>query len=369
MAGIYFHIPFCKTRCLYCDFFSSTALSLREAYVEAMCRELEERSDYLKGHSIATVYFGGGTPSQLPAKSFEKLFGTLAAVFPALSPCEITLEANPDDITPEYLDSLENLPFNRISLGVQSLNDSELQFLNRRHDAQSAIRSVRLCREKGWENISVDLMYGLPNQTMESWLSTLRQVMDAEVQHLSAYHLIYEEGTPLFNLLQQGNIHCLDEELSVTMFETLIDELTGAGFEQYEISNFARPGCQSRHNSGYWNGTHYLGIGASAHSYNGISRQWNKTIHGPAYRTPGVEREILDEKALFNDFIITRLRTMKGIDLEEMETLFGSEKKACCMQQADKHLSNQLLKVANNHLRLTRKGLFVSDGIMSGLLL
>ncbi|MDR0541948.1 MAG: radical SAM family heme chaperone HemW [Dysgonamonadaceae bacterium] len=371
MAGIYFHIPFCQTRCLYCDFFSAAEVKVgvKDDYVDAMCRELRERKNYLNGHSIDTVYFGGGTPSQLSAGHFKKIFATLADIFPAFSPCEVTLEANPDDMTSEYLDSLKKLPFNRISLGVQSLNDDELRFLNRRHDAPSAIRAVRLCREKGFENISIDLMYGLPNQTMKSWQSTIRQAIDLNVRHISAYHLIYEEGTPLFDLLQQGNIHSIDEELSVALFETLVEQLTGAGFEHYEISNFARPGCQSRHNSAYWNGTPYLGVGASAHSYNGISRQWNKKIGGAAYRSQGVEMERLDEKALFNDFIITRLRTMKGIDLQELEALFGEQKKACCLQQANKHLSSQLLKTVNNHLRLTRKGIFVSDGIMSDLLL
>lgn len=369
MAGIYFHIPFCKTRCLYCDFFSSTKFEFREAYVEAMCRELEERRDYLQGHSIETVYFGGGTPSQLSAANFEKIFRTLASVFPRFSPSEITLEANPDDITPEYLDSLKKLPFNRISLGIQSLNNAELQFLNRRHDADSALQAIRRCKETGLKNISVDLIYGLPGQTTASWQSTLWQVIHSEVQHISAYHLTYEEGTPLFDLLQRGNIHCVDEETSVAMFEILIDELTVAGFETYEISNFARPGHRSQHNSGYWNGTHYLGIGAAAHSYNGTSRQWNKKTSSPDYRIQGFEREELDEKALYNDFIITRLRTTIGINLQELETLFGSKKKACCLQQADKHLVSQLVKITNNHLQLTRKGIFVSNGILTDLLL
>ncbi|MDR2804235.1 MAG: radical SAM family heme chaperone HemW [Dysgonamonadaceae bacterium] len=372
MAGIYIHIPFCRTRCSYCDFCSvavGKTRGEREDYVEALCQELQERKTYLQGHSIETIYFGGGTPSQLSAKHFEKIFETLAAVYPALAPCEITLEANPDDLTPEYLDSLKKLPFNRISLGVQSLNDAELRFLNRRHDASSAVRAVRLCREKGFENISIDLMYGLPNQTLKSWQSTLRQAVGLDVQHLSAYHLTYEEGTPLFDRLQQEIVHSIDEDLSVALFETLIDVLTGAGFEQYEISNFARSGYSSRHNSGYWNGAPYLGIGASAHSYNGESRQWNKKIPGAEYKTYGIEMEILDEKALFNDFIITRLRTMKGIDLRELQTLFGEQKKACCLQQANKHLSNQLLKIKNSHLQLTQKGIFVSDRIMSDLLL
>ena len=372
MAGIYFHIPFCKTRCVYCDFFSATEVedNTIDEYVGAICKELCERKEYLQGHSVETVYFGGGTPSLLSAGNFEKIFRTLAETgINCTASQEITLEANPDDITPEYLDSLKNLPFNRISLGVQSLNDEELRFLRRRHDAQSAIRAIRLCQEKGFENISIDLMYGLPNQTMKSWESAIRQTIALNVQHVSAYHLIYEENTPLFDLLQQGKIKAMDEELSVALFEVLIDQLTEAGFEHYEISNFAQPGYSSRHNSAYWNGTPYLGIGASAHSYNGVSRQWNKRVRGADYRALGVEMEMLDENAIFNDFIITRLRTSKGIDFEELQNLFGEEKKAYCLQQAKKFLSNQCLELANNHLRLTRKGIFLSDGIMAELLL
>ena len=371
MAGIYFHIPFCKTRCIYCDFFSATEVEggKVDEYVETICQELCERKAYLNGHSVETIYFGGGTPSQLSAAHFEKIFRTLAEINISLTASqEITLEANPDDITPEYLDSLKKLPFNRISLGIQSLNGEELRFLKRRHDAQSALRAVGLCQEHGFENISIDLMYGLPNQTIESWESTIRQAIALNVQHISAYHLIYEENTPLFDLVQQGSIQTVDEELSVAMFETLIDQLTDAGFEHYEISNFAQPGYPSRHNSAYWNGTPYLGIGASAHSYNGVSRQWNKRVQGAGYRAQGVETEILDEKAIFNDFIITRLRATKGIDLEELQHLFGKEKKVHCLQQAEKFLSNQCLEFANNHLRLTQKGIFVSDGIMAELL-
>jgi oxygen-independent coproporphyrinogen-3 oxidase len=390
MAGIYFHIPFCKTRCVYCDFFSSTNTQEKEDYVDAMCRELQERKAYLQGQPIETVYFGGGTPSQLTAKDFEKLFDSLKSLpfrhcerseaiqtslahtgllrFARNDGMEVTLEANPDDITPAYLDSIKHLPFNRISLGIQSFNDAELKFLNRRHDAQSAIRAVRLCQEYGFENISIDLMYGLPNQTVEIWEENIRQAIALNIQHLSAYHLIYEEGTPLFEWLQQGRIQPADEEVSVEMFTLLIDCLAEAGFEHYEISNFARPGFHSRHNSSYWNGTHYLGIGASAHSYNGVSRQWNKRVHGARYAKQEFEVEVVDEKTAYNDFIITRLRTMKGIDLEELHSLFGEAKKNVCRKQAQKFLDNHLLEINDCHLRLTRKGIFVSDGIMSDLM-
>jgi oxygen-independent coproporphyrinogen-3 oxidase len=375
MAGIYIHIPFCKKRCIYCDFFSSTEGEKKAQYAEAICEELQDRKDYLQGQTIETIYFGGGTPSQLSASDFEKIFHTLSSFALHPSPKEITLEANPDDLTPDYLNSIKHLPFNRISLGIQSFDDKELQFLNRRHDARSAIAAVQLLQQEGFDNISIDLMYGLPGQTPEIWKETLRQAIALNVQHISAYHLIYEENTPLFTLLEQKKITPIDEELSVQLFEILIDTLTAAGFEHYEISNFAKSGYRSRHNSAYWTGAHYLGIGASAHSYNGISRQWNKKTLDAGYWVQGArckvqddELEIMDEKTAYNDFIITRLRMMEGIDIVELISLFGEKNETYCLEQARKYIENQLLEIENNHLRLTRKGIFVSDGIMGDLM-
>jgi oxygen-independent coproporphyrinogen-3 oxidase len=370
MAGIYFHIPFCKTRCVYCDFFSSIHTKEKENYVEAMCRELHARKDYLNNQTIETVYIGGGTPSLLTAGDFEKIFNALQVSFDFSSPpkMEITLEANPDDITPKYLSSIRHLPFNRISLGVQSFDDNELKFLNRRHSAQTAIRAVEWCEEYGYGNISIDLMYGLSGQTLKIWEKNIQQAIRLNIQHLSAYHLVYEEGTQWFERLTSGRIQPIDEETSVWMFERLIDLLTDAGFEQYEISNFARPGYYSRHNSSYWDGSPYLGIGASAHSYNGISRQWNPKISGASYLEYPPEVEIPDACMAYNDFIITRLRTMKGICPEELRSLFGEEKEKYCLQQVQKHLRNGLLEIRNNRLALTRKGIFLSDGIMCDLM-
>jgi oxygen-independent coproporphyrinogen-3 oxidase len=374
MAGIYFHIPFCKTRCIYCDFFSSSCQDGKIEYVDTLCRELEERKNYLQEQTVNTIYFGGGSPSQLSAGDFERIFDRLFRLFNLNlefflhGKIEVTLEANPDDITPEYLNSIRYLPFNRISLGVQSFNDNELKFLNRRHDAQTAIRAVELCRKQGFENISIDLMYGLPGQRLEIWEENIRQAILLNVQHLSAYHLIYEEGTLLFEWLRQGRIKPVDENLSVSMFEILIDKLSEAGFEQYEISNFAQSGYYSQHNSSYWNGAHYLGIGASAHSYNGISRRWNKKVHGAQYLDYGFEIEIIDRQTAYREFIITRLRTMKGIDLNELQELFGSEKQTYCLKRSQKYIDSHLLEISDNHLKLNKKGIFISDGIMSDLI-
>ncbi|GHT38625.1 coproporphyrinogen III oxidase [Bacteroidia bacterium] len=325
---------------------------------------------------VETIYFGGGTPSQLPATAFEKIFAAVGtsvvtpseAQQPFPSP-EITLEANPDDLTDACLDSLCALPFNRLSIGIQSFDAAELRFLHRRHDAQAAVEAVERAQRYGFDNISIDLMYGLPHQTLATWQATLDQAIRLGVQHISAYHLIYEAGTRLHQWLKQGKIAPLDEETSLKMFEMLIDTLAEAGFRQYEISNFALPGRESRHNSAYWSGRHYLGIGAAAHSYNGISRQWNAAIPTAEYLNHAPEIEFLDETTVYNDFIITRLRTMRGINLNELTALCGEQQKNTCLQQAQRYLdSGRLTLTEDSHLRLTRAGIFISDGIMADLM-
>ncbi|MDR0769398.1 MAG: radical SAM family heme chaperone HemW [Dysgonamonadaceae bacterium] len=365
MAGIYIHIPFCKKRCIYCDFFSSTHDEYKDAYIEAVCKEMTIRQNYLPNETIETVYFGGGTPSQLPAKDFEKIFQTLSLFSLHASP-EITLEANPDDMTAAYINSIRSLPFNRISLGVQSFNDKELAFLNRRHSAETAIHAVKRLQEKGFENISIDLMYGLPGQNETGWTATLNQAKTLSVRHISAYHLIYEENTPLCNSLQKGLIHPVEEALSVRLFEILMDEMADAGFEHYEISNFALPGYRSKHNTSYWNGTHYLGVGAAAHSYDGTRRQWN-VLSIPKYiESPYPENfEVIDKKTAYNEFIITRLRTKAGVNLDELILFFGEEKKDYCLRQAQKHIDNKYFERRGNRLCFTKKGIFISDGIIS----
>jgi len=370
LSSIYFHIPFCKKRCTYCDFFSTVlGGATLDRYIESMGEELKQRKDYLDGQPLDTIYFGGGTPSQLSAAQFRQLFAFIyEAGFVWKPDAEITFEANPDDLSADYLASLADLPFNRISIGIQSFNDSELVFLNRRHTAASAGRAVELVQQYGYENISIDLMYGLPNQTLANWEETIAQAIALNVPHISAYHLIYEEGTPMYNSLSEGRIMPVEEELSLRMFEVLIDQLAAAGYEHYEISNFARPGYRSRHNASYWNGGHYLGIGAAAHSYNGTSRHRNN----PSIKNKQIvyqpEIEPLDDKTRYNDYILTRLRTKEGINLEELSALFGEEAKDYCLRQADRHLSHHTLYVKDNRLQLTREGIFISDGIMSDLI-
>lgn len=373
MAGLYIHIPFCAKRCLYCDFFSNTDMRYKEAYIRAIIEEMKQRQLYIEGEPIETIYFGGGTPSQLTAANFELIFETIYQLFDTTSCQEITLEANPDDMTADYIKSIRTLPFNRISMGVQSFQEKDLRFLNRRHNNQQAKQAVALCQEQGITNISIDLIYGLPGQTLEEWESNLEEAIRLQIPHISAYHLIYEEGTALYKLLEAGKITPVEEELSVTLFSTLIDRLTEAGYLHYEISNFARPGCFSQHNSSYWTGKPYLGIGPSAHSYNRHSRQWNVSslplyIKGINEQSPEIEIEELDIHTRYNDFIITGLRTMWGIRLNEVRSKFGEEKETYLKQQAKSYLQKRLLLQQHDTLTLSKEGIFISDGIMSDLL-
>lgn len=373
MAGLYIHVPFCAKRCLYCDFFSNTEMKYKEAYVSAVIREMEMRREYIGNEPVETIYFGGGTPSQLEAADFEKIFDAIYRLFDTKNCTEITLEANPDDITPEYMASLRPLPFNRISMGVQSFNPDDLRFLNRRHNREQAIQAVALCKENGISNISIDLIYGLPGQTLQAWEANLDEAIRLDVPHLSAYHLIYEEGTALHKLLEAGKVNPVSEDLSVTFFSTLIDRLTLAGYQHYEISNFARPGQISRHNSSYWAGKKYLGIGPSAHSYNQTGREWNISslplyLKGVEEGTPNIETELLDTHTRYNDYIITGLRTMWGVDLDQIQALFGNEKRTYCIAQAANPTKQGLLIRSGNTLTLSKAGIFISDSIMSDLL-
>lgn len=373
MAGLYIHIPFCTKRCLYCDFFSNTDMKFKEPYINAIIREMELRREHIKGESIKTIYFGGGTPSQLQKNDFKRIFEAINYLFDTSTCEEITLEANPDDMTPEYVASLRELPFNRISMGVQSFKEKDLHFLNRRHNREQALRAVKLCKENEIQNINIDLIYGLPGQTTKEWKENLEEAIQMEIPHISAYHLIYEEGTALYKLMEAGKVTPVEEELSVDLFSILINQLTEAGYLHYEISNFSFPGCFSRHNSSYWTGQQYIGIGPSAHSYNGESRQWNiaslpRYLQGIKTGTPDIEIEELSLNTKYNEFIITGLRTMWGIRTTDIQKQFGNEKSAYLEQQAAPFLHQGLLVRKNDTLTLSKEGIFISDRIMSDLL-
>ena len=373
MAGIYIHIPFCKTRCIYCDFYSTTHSELKSRYIHALCKELQMRKEYLRGEPVETVYFGGGTPSQLAEEDFREVFETIRKYYGMEHCREITLEANPDDLTEEYTAMLQQLPFNRISMGIQTFDDATLKLLNRRHDAEQAVKAVHHCRRAGFNNISIDLIYGLPGETDERWKRDLQQAVSLGVEHISAYHLTYEEGTRIYELLQAHRIHEVDEESSVRFFSTLMDTLDNAGYEHYEISNFCKPGMYSRHNTAYWKGIPYLGCGPSAHSFNAETREWNtaslegyiKSIE-EGHRSS--ETEILDKVTRYNEYIMTSLRTMWGISLTYTEEAFGTELCQYCTKMAAPYLQSHKLEMQADRLRLTREGIFVSDGIISDLM-
>lgn len=323
--------------------------------------------------ALRTIYFGGGTPSQLTFDEFSQIFASIEAHFD-LSECEeITLEANPDDLTPSYVEMLRHFPFNRISIGVQSFDDVELRAINRRHGASAAAEAILECSRQGFGNISLDLMYGLPGQSVESFLVSVKQAVSLPVQHISSYSLSWEEGSVLYSKLQSGELKQASEEISEACFFGMKEVLEMAGFEHYELSNFALEGFRSKHNSSYWNGSHYLGVGPGAHSYNGNVRRFNPSslkryIEGVRQRSDFRETEELDASTQYNDFIITRLRTMQGMNLPELSIKFGSEKLAYCLVNAALSRRNGTLEQFGDWLRLTRKGLFISDAVMSDLL-
>ena len=373
MAGIYIHIPFCKSRCIYCDFFTSTNEVEIDNYVHTLCKEIVFRKSELANNFVKTIYFGGGTPSRLDKNHFKHIFETINANYALSNNMEVTIEANPDDLRSEYIDMLHSLPFNRISIGIQSFDDDELKFLSRRHDAKGAIEAIKCCQEKGFHNISIDLMYGLPNQSMAIWKRNLQQAVDLNIQHVSAYHLIYEEKTRLYSLLQAGKVNPVDEDRSLEMFKALIDTLTKAGFEHYEISAFAKQGFVSQHNSSYWTGLKYLGFGPSAHSFDGEHRWWNvsslpKYTAGVNSGSLDIEMEDIDLTTKYNEYIITGLRTVWGIDLNVLKTKFGIELYDYFLKNAQRYFNLNYLQNDNANVTLTHKGIFISDGIMSDLM-
>ncbi|WP_165024751.1 radical SAM family heme chaperone HemW [Dysgonomonas sp. ZJ279] len=373
MAGIYIHVPYCKTRCIYCDFFTQTNTSSKTGYISAVAKEIELRKDYLGKEPIKTIYFGGGTPSQLSEDDFKHIFEAINNSFEVIPNAEITMEANPDDLSESYISMIQSLPFNRLSIGIQSFNDKELNFLKRRHSAQRAKDVVKLCKQAGFDNISIDLMYGLPNQTMDIWMNNLEEAISLDVQHISSYHLIYEQGTKLFKLFKQGEVMPVAEDMSVDMFSVMIDKLNDAGFEHYEISNFAKNNLYAKHNSSYWLGEKYLGLGPAAHSFDGQNRAWNiasisKYIAGIDNKNPDIEIEYLDPTSQYNDFILTGLRTMWGVNLAEVKNRFGDKMLTYCLNNVQRYVDQDFVKNENSILKLTREGIFISDGITSDLM-
>ena len=370
MSGLYVHIPFCKSRCIYCGFYSTVGLDLRQQYVEALGKEMELKSEKrkVKSDKVKTIYLGGGTPSQLTTEQLRQLFYNIYKVY-GRDAEEITIEMNPDDVTETYAEALPELGINRVSMGAQTFDDKRLQFLHRRHRAEQVGVAVERLRKAGIRNISIDLMYGFPGETLDDWQRDIEAALALNVEHISAYCLSIEENTPLWKMRNEKGEMRNDEELERQMYEVLIDRLTAAGYEHYEISNFARPGYRSRHNASYWHDVPYIGLGAAAHSYDGTCRSWNvadirQYISAIERGERPAEYETLDEDTRYNDRITVALRTSDGLDL----TTLSEKHRNYCLKEAQRYISDGLLKRVDNRLVLTRKGLFVSDMVMSGLI-
>ena len=337
-------------------------------YVNALCSELGQFRDYLAGVPVRTVYFGGGTPSRLTAEQIGKVIGCIRTVYGLSSLEELTVECNPDDITCDYIRSLRAIGVNRISMGVQSFNDSILRFLGRRHTASQALDAVRSCRYVGINNVSIDLMYGLPGQTLDMFHSDLETAINTGVQHISSYCLSYEDGSPLRRMLHDGKITPATDDLCASMYDLMCATLREGGFEHYEISNFCKPGSHSRHNSSYWDSTPYLGVGAAAHSYNGYSRRWNPSdldayMNGIEHGQPQNEIENLSETDLYNERLMLRLRTAQGLNL----SLLNHQDRLSVLHSADALIKDGLLLLENTTLRIPEQKMFISDSIISSL--
>jgi len=374
MSGIYFHIPFCKVKCNYCDFYKSTDFNQINFIVKALIEEIGLRRNYMNEKKIKTIYFGGGTPSILSISDITALLESVSEIFEVEYETEITLEANPDDLSAEYLKRLKEIGINRLSIGIQSFSDSDLKLMGRRHNSLQAINAVKLAQKVGFNNISLDLIYGLPGMSFKQWQTNLSTIFDMDIQHLSAYHLTYHKNTPLGIQLQKGIIKETEEGESLLQFEELIDTAERNGFIQYEISNFAREGFYSKHNTAYWNQTEYLGLGPSAHSFNFKTRYWNessikKYLISINKKLIAGEEEILTDNDRFNDYIITRLRTIWGVDSDFIMNEFGEKYFLHVVKIAGKFTSMANIERESNRIRITKKGMFISDKIISDFLI
>ncbi len=374
MAGIYIHIPFCKKLCFYCDFYHLIAPKSTEGFRKALLKEITLRKEYLGSEQVNTIYFGGGTPSVFSVSELDEILSLLRKEFVIAENSEITVELNPDDITPGYMKELKDAGFNRVSLGIQSWRDEDLKFLNRRHNAEKARKALDDCFSEGFGNISIDLIYGIPGMSAESWEKNLEITFSYDIKHLSAYHLTIEKGTVFGKMLENGIITEVDEETSNLLFNILINKAGEAGFIQYEISNFGKPGYFSQHNSGYWRQVNYLGLGPSAHSFNGYSRQWNRNdlkgyIEKIEAGSPDFEIEELDTRTRFNEYIMTSLRTMWGIDLDYVERTFEKEGYDYIVNMSSKFRQYGLMKQEKNTLVLTDQGKMISDNIISEIMM
>lgn len=373
MAGIYIHIPFCRKACHYCDFHFSTSLNFKDKMLDAIHLELDQRKDFLnQKDEITSLYFGGGTPSLLSANELSKFIEHTKRFYTFQENAEITLEANPDDLSPEYLFEIRNAGINRLSIGIQSFHDTTLRYMNRVHDSQAGISAIKNAWRAGFENLTIDLIYGVPVQDDRLWMKNLEMADDLGVNHLSCYCLTVETGTPLAHLIKRKKMIPVDEETGYSQFNLLMDWAGAKGFEQYEISNFGRKDFRSSHNQLYWNNLPYLGLGPSAHSFDGTSRQWNLS-HNPNYIAQVLEGNGYFEKEALNPFekanerIMTGLRTEKGLHLQSFFSEFGQARIEQLEKDAKSFLDEGQLIRENGVFKLSRRGKMVADRVSSAL--
>ena len=374
MAGLYIHIPFCREACHYCDFHFSISLEQLSPMMNAIQREISTRNDFLEEEVLDTIYLGGGTPSILSADQLNSLFLIINHNYRIKPDAEITIEANPDDLNPEYLAELKKLGINRLSIGIQSFHEKDLLFMNRRHSKDQSRLCLELALDAGFMNLNLDLIYGLPGLTMKKWQENLDIASSYKPAHIAAYHLTYEPGSVLDYRRLKRKFKVQEEQNSQDQYNLLVNNLEGKGYQHYEISNFALPSCISRHNSAYWSGKKYLGAGPSAHSFNGKIRRWNisrntsyikHVLVGSVY----YEQEEPDATSRFHDYLMTTLRTMWGADLERVRNEFGQAYAEHCLLKAKPFLQSSRMKKEENKLILSKDGMFIADHIISNLFL
>lgn len=371
MAGIYIHIPFCKKACHYCNFHFSTSLKLKNDFITALLKEIKLRKEYVGDEIIETIYFGGGTPSLLSAEELKEILTAIHEQYTIATHAEVTLEANPDDLNEESLQQWKQTGINRLSIGVQSFFEEDLRWMNRAHTAQQSIDNLHLAG-KYFDNITIDLIYGTPTLTDEKWQQNVEQALELNIPHLSCYALTVEPGTALAHLIGQHKITDVSTDDQARQFLLLMDWLQQAGYEHYEISNFALPGKRSRHNSSYWQGNPYLGLGPSAHSFNGQSRQWNIAnnalyIEAIGNNTVPFEKEELTSTQRLNEYIMTSLRTIEGLNIDLITHQFGKQAATQIQQLSKPFIESGKLQWQNNHLVLTKEGKLFADGIAADL--
>lgn len=372
MAGIYIHIPFCKQACHYCDFHFSTSMKYKDEMINALLLEIDLRRNFLKDEAIETIYFGGGTPSIIPTKDLDAILKKIHQHFEVSSSVEVTLEANPDDLNKDFIKSIYHQGVNRLSIGVQSFVNRDLEWMNRAHHANEAIDCIRRAQDIGIENISIDLIYGTPGLSDSEWKDNIYKALELSVPHISSYALTVETKTALGNWVEKGKIKPMDEEQSASQFEMLMEELLSNGFEHYEISNFAKPGFHSKHNSSYWEGKTYLGIGPSAHSFDKTSRQWNinnnhKYIDEIVRGNLPMQMEVLKLNDRFNEYLMVGFRTAKGISTEYIANEFGSLALNKLEKSIIEFTDKDWVKFENGFYKTTSAGKLMADKIAAEL--